>query len=101
MCTVSQQQPDESGCAPTMRLLVVCGGGHWDETWPGPVLQKEPGERGCAGAGGPHAASGAKEEARGKAGVGAGTRAGAGDEDTGGILALMGSCIKSLFISIM
>lgn len=98
----SQQQPDESGCAPAMWLLVVvCGGGHRDETWLDPVLQEEPGEPGCAHAGGPHAVSGAKEEARGKAGVGAGTRAGAGDEDTEGTLALIGSCIKSPFISIM
>lgn len=41
---------------------------------------------GVAGAGSLNAASGSEEEARGKAGIGAWIRAGAGDEVTGGAL---------------
>lgn len=44
---------------------------------------------GVAGAGSLNAVSGSEEEARGKAGIGAWIRAGAGDEVTGGALDLI------------
>ena len=46
----SQQQPDDSSCAPALRVVVaVHDRGRQDETWPDAVLQKEPGEPGRGG----------------------------------------------------